>query len=103
MARRNTNAMREVIMRMKRGESLDTGMVIELLSAITDAVEVLEDEKEYLEASLVAATRGELPEKFDLNQLLLAQRAKAYLKWLAETKDPRDKLRPAGSNDAMVA
>lgn len=104
MARHSTSAMRGVLIRMGRGEPWpDKGIILDLLKVSVDAVDCLEDQKQYLEDSLTAATSGDLPEKFDLNQLLLAQRAKAYLKWLAETKDPRDKLRPEGSNDGMVA
>jgi hypothetical protein len=73
-----------------------------VLVAADTAVAELEKRCTYLEDSLAAATCGELPERFDLNQLLLAQRAKAYLKWMAETRHPADILRPAGSNDEMV-
>lgn len=102
MPRRNTDKMRNVIARLQNHESLEPSMVVELLRVSTDAIDILENEKEYLENSLTAAVQGTLPERFDLNQLLLAQRAKSYLDWLAKTVDPRDKLRPAGSNETVV-
>lgn len=75
-------------------EVWDRAHVLNVLMRADEAVQDLKTRNQYVEDSLVAATTGELPERFDLNQLLLAQRAKAYIKWLLETKDPRDKLVP---------
>lgn len=77
----------------------DRANILAVLVAADTAVEALKTQVTYLEDSLTAATCGELPERFDLNQMLLAQRAKSYIKWLNTTKDPNDKLRPEGSND----
>ena len=74
-----------------------------LLIACADTIDALHNEKVYLEATLLAATTGELPERFDLNQLLYAQRARSYIAWLGKTKDPNDKLRPEGTNEAMIS
>ena len=57
-------------------------------------IERLENRVEYLDNSLTAAVSGILPKRFDLNQFLLAQRARGYIRWLETTVDPRDKLVP---------
>lgn len=44
----------------------------------------LKVEIQYLEDSLTAAVTGELPKRYDLNQLLLASRANKYFSMLEE-------------------
>lgn len=67
---------------------------------LANAYEEAANRIQYLEDTLTAATTGALPEKFDLNQLLLSQRTEAYIRWLETTKDPRDTLRPATGDAA---
>jgi hypothetical protein len=86
------HAINRVIADLDSGKTLDMTIVRNMLAACHDALLQLGNHCNYLDDSLTAAVTGELPERFDLNQMLLAQRTKAYIKWLEETKDPRDKL-----------
>jgi DNA primase len=91
-----------VLADLDNGKELNMLMVRNLLVACRDALRELGNHCKELDISLTAAVTGELPERYTLNQLLLARRAKAYINWLNTTKDVRDKSRPEGSNDAMI-
>jgi hypothetical protein len=88
----DVRALRGLAIGLRRRGTRGDDHIAATIDASANLLEALADRMKYLEDSLVAATTGELPERFDLNQLLLAKRTKSYIKWLEETVDPRDKL-----------
>lgn len=82
------NVLRDI----EKGKTMEMARVHQLLTACRAVIHDLGEHCKELDISLTAAVSGELPERYSLNQYLLARRAKAYIRWLETTKDPRDKL-----------
>ncbi len=95
------NSLNRLIADLDSGKVFSQAYLRDVFVACYAAMEKLGEGVKYLDASLTASVTGELPARFDLNQMLLAKRALSYNAYIAGT-DPRDKTRQPGHNDAMV-